>query len=92
MNMQEYAGRSRKLTTEELETFETILLLYYDFLQKQKFNKLRKIKKDQMNLPIFKYKRGIIDSINKHQVFIDISIDYFVSQELGLGMKVVICS
>ena len=87
MYSQEYAGRSRKLTTEELETFESILLLYYDFLQKQKLNKLRKIKKDQMNLPIFKYKRGIIDSINKHQVWM-IFYDHFASQEARFGMKV----
>ncbi|GAB1602318.1 probable ATP-dependent RNA helicase DHX34 [Argonauta hians] len=55
--------------TEELVLeFKNILLHYLDFVQKQKFSKLKKLRQDQQNLPIWKYKENIINQIKANSV------------------------
>lgn len=56
------------LTTSKLKEFRTIYLYYLDFCQKQQFNKLVKLKTDQANLPIAKYRNTIITAVEKHRV------------------------
>jgi hypothetical protein len=44
------------LSRQRLSEFKDILLLYLDFKQKEKFNKLCKLRQNQANLPIARYK------------------------------------
>ncbi|CAC5410508.1 DHX34 [Mytilus coruscus] len=64
------ADVSRDLTKHRVRQFRNILIHYVDFLQKQKFNKLKKIKTDQENLPIFQYKQMIQGMVQRHQVVV----------------------
>ena len=45
-----------RLSRQQLSEFKDILLLYLDFKQKEKFNKLCKLRQNQANLPIARYK------------------------------------
>jgi len=58
------------LTPEQLSSFSGILLHYLDFLQKQKFNRLAKIRRDQQNLPIYVHRDEIVEAVAKHQVVV----------------------
>lgn len=58
------------LTTEQTAYFRGILLHYIDFLQKQKFAKLKKIKQNQKNLPINEHRDEILNAIVKNQVVV----------------------
>jgi len=62
--------RSPSLTEEKVATFHSILLHYIDFLQKQKFARLVKVKRDQQNLPIYEHRQEIIDAVARHQVVV----------------------
>lgn len=62
-------GRSG-LTEENVATFRCILLHYVDFLQKQKFARLAKVKRDQQNLPIYEHRQEIVDAVARHQVVV----------------------
>lgn len=46
------------------------MILYLDFKQKEKFNKLRKLKDMQANLPVAQYKEEIIETIKNEKVVI----------------------
>lgn len=56
-------SHASELSAVRLSQFKYILLSYMDFCQKQKFNKLKQIKKSQENLPIFKYKDVIVKTV-----------------------------
>jgi len=58
------------LTEEKVADFRCILLHYIDFLQKQKFARLVKVKRDQQNLPIFEHRQEIVDAVARHQVVV----------------------
>ncbi|XP_078313868.1 putative ATP-dependent RNA helicase DHX34 isoform X2 [Crassostrea virginica] len=60
----------RELTIDRVRQFKHILLYYLDFLQKQKFNKLKKIRTDQENLPIFQYRQMILDKLQQNQIVV----------------------
>ncbi|XP_057306625.1 probable ATP-dependent RNA helicase DHX34 isoform X2 [Hydractinia symbiolongicarpus] len=59
-----------ELSLDEVNEFKQILLYYFDFLQKQKFSKLKKLKHDQNNLPIKQYEESIIYAISGNQVVV----------------------
>jgi len=58
------------LTEEKVAIFRCILLHYIDFLQKQKFARLVKVKRDQQNLPIYEHRQEIVDAVARHQVVV----------------------
>ena len=58
------------LTMEHLTYFRTALRHFVNFQQKQKFERLVKIRSDQQNLPIFQFKRHIIESVRRQQVIL----------------------
>jgi hypothetical protein len=58
------------VTEEQHQEFEFIIHLYLDFLQKEKFKKLKQLRLNQSNLPIFKYKEAILNTIKENQVTI----------------------
>jgi len=58
------------LTEEKVAAFRSILLHYIDFLQKQKFARLVKVKNDQQKLPIYEHHQEIVDAVARHQVVV----------------------
>lgn len=61
---------SRKLGVEEIKKFFTIVLAYLNFKQLEKFNKLKKIRQSQTELPVSSYETKIIDVLKKENVLI----------------------
>lgn len=53
---QEGTYKKRPLTKEDISKFRQLLLMYMDFKQKEKFNKLRKLRETQQNLPVYQFK------------------------------------
>lgn len=53
---QEEDYEKRPLTRDDVSKFRKLILMYMDFKQKEKFNKLRKLRETQMNLPVFQFK------------------------------------
>ncbi|KAL5482136.1 hypothetical protein EMCRGX_G022425 [Ephydatia muelleri] len=60
--------RASSLSLEHVEEFGRALRHYINFLQKQKFEKLVKIRRDQESLPIFQLKGPILQTVLDHQV------------------------
>ena len=58
------------LTEPMVEEFQNILGLYINFLQKERFTKLRKLRKAQANLPIAEYRSSILKALESNQVII----------------------
>ena len=67
---QESRQRQAKLTKNRLEEFSTVTRLYLEFLQREKFLKLKKLRESQSKLPIAHYRDEIISAVSKHQVTI----------------------
>lgn len=53
---QEETYEKRPLTKEDVSNFRKLIIMYMDFKQKEKFNKLRKLRETQTNLPVYQYK------------------------------------
>lgn len=53
---QEEVYQKRPLTKEDISNFRKLLLMYMDFKQKEKFNKLRKLRETQISLPVYQFK------------------------------------
>ncbi|XP_064390174.1 probable ATP-dependent RNA helicase DHX34 isoform X2 [Halichondria panicea] len=62
--------RDGSLTLDHLHEVRTVLRHFILFKQKQKFEKLLKIRRDQSNLPIHSYKSSIVSAVFSHQVVI----------------------
>ena len=66
---QDYERRDDDYLSERVVSeFRHILTLYLDFLQKEKFNKLKKLRRGQADLPIAEYRNEIINSLKDNQV------------------------
>lgn len=57
-----------KITPQRLRQFLQIVVHYLDFKQKEKFQKLRKLRRFQANLPVAQYKNEIIEAVRAEQV------------------------
>lgn len=53
---QEKVYKIRPLIKEDISKFSQLVLMYIDFKQKEKFNKLRKLREAQQNLPVYQFK------------------------------------
>lgn len=60
--------KKEKLTLDSVEYFRNIVVLYLDFLDKQKERTLRKLQEQKDNLPIAKFKHEIIEKIRDNSV------------------------
>lgn len=60
--------RASKLSEYKVQQFIQIVVHYLDFRQKEKFNKLKKLRRSQANLPVAKYKQEIIDAVRGESV------------------------
>ena len=67
---QDREGRGDSLDERKIEHFRTILTTYINFLQKEKFSKLRKLRSSQASLPIADYKSEILRTVADNQVVI----------------------
>jgi len=61
---------NERISEEMLVDFQTVLSYYLDFMQKEKFNKLKKLRETQRGLPIAQYRDAIISSVTKNNVII----------------------
>lgn len=59
-----------KLKREHLMEFHQIILLYLEFLQREKMVKLKKLRESQEKLPIAQFKSEIIKAVSEHQIII----------------------
>ena len=59
-----------RLTREQLMEFHQIILLYLEFLQREKMVKLKKLRESQDKLPIAQFKDEIIKTVFEKQVII----------------------
>lgn len=59
-----------RLTREQLMEFHQIILLYLEFLQREKMVKLKKLRESQDKLPIAQFKDEIIKTVLEKQVII----------------------
>ncbi|XP_055915540.1 probable ATP-dependent RNA helicase DHX34 [Eupeodes corollae] len=69
-SMGRYVENSNKLSKLKIHQFVEIVLIYMDFKQKEKFNKIKKLRKSQRNLPIAKFKQQIQETLKNSQVLI----------------------
>lgn len=58
------------LTLDMVKEFQKILNLFVDFLQKEKLNKLKKLREGQANLPIAEFRNEILEKIAENRVVI----------------------
>jgi ATP-dependent RNA helicase DHX34 len=59
-----------KITILKVKQFLQIVIHYLDFKQKEKFHKLKKLRKSQANLPVAQYRNEIIEAVRNEQVVI----------------------
>ncbi|KAL9885403.1 putative ATP-dependent RNA helicase DHX34 [Glossina fuscipes fuscipes] len=58
------------LTPLRIKQFQEIVLIYLDFKQKEKFSKIKKLRKTQVSLPIWKFKESFQNALEKTRVLI----------------------
>lgn len=61
---------NRNASLLKIKQFEEIVLIFLDFKQKEKFSKLKKLRKTQKNLPISRFKDQMRASLEKSQILI----------------------
>ena len=59
-----------RLNEDTVSAFQTILGVYFDFVQREKFAKLKKLRKSQASLPMAEYRTELIDTLKDNQVVI----------------------
>uniref|UniRef100_A0A1I8M1Q8 Uncharacterized protein n=1 Tax=Musca domestica TaxID=7370 RepID=A0A1I8M1Q8_MUSDO len=63
-------GGGGDVTALREKQLQEIILIYLDFKQKERFAKIKKLRKTQQNLPIFKYKDALKKSLDETNVLI----------------------
>lgn len=58
------------LTPLKIKQFQEIIVIYLDFKQKERFNKIKKLRKCQKALPIWKFKKSLHQSLEETRVLI----------------------
>uniref|UniRef100_A0A1B0BK13 ATP-dependent RNA helicase DHX34 n=1 Tax=Glossina palpalis gambiensis TaxID=67801 RepID=A0A1B0BK13_9MUSC len=67
---QKTAIANASLTPLRIKQFQEIVLIYLDFKQKEKFSKIKKLRKTQVSLPIWKFKESFQNALEKTRVLI----------------------
>jgi HrpA-like RNA helicase len=60
----------RTIDDNKLNIFKTIVKHYLDFKQKERFNKLKKLRKFQAGLPIAAYEKEIVEAVKNESILI----------------------
>ncbi|XP_015596347.1 probable ATP-dependent RNA helicase DHX34 isoform X2 [Cephus cinctus] len=63
-------ARDISLKSDRIQEFRDTLELYLDFKQKEKFAKLRKLRNEQANLPVARYREEIVKTVTEERVVI----------------------
>uniref|UniRef100_A0A1A9WXX5 ATP-dependent RNA helicase DHX34 n=1 Tax=Glossina brevipalpis TaxID=37001 RepID=A0A1A9WXX5_9MUSC len=58
------------ITPLRIKQFQEIVLIYLDFKQKEKFKQIKKLRKVQVSLPIWKFKESFQNALDKTRVLI----------------------
>uniref|UniRef100_A0A8D8IRH3 Probable ATP-dependent RNA helicase DHX34 n=1 Tax=Culex pipiens TaxID=7175 RepID=A0A8D8IRH3_CULPI len=66
----QHFDQSGKIGELKLRQFLQIVVHYLDFRQKERFNKLRKLRRAQANLPVAKHRDEIVAAVQNEQVVI----------------------
>lgn len=59
---------SSKLNVIQIKQFLQIVLHYLEFRQKEKFDRLKKLRKNQADLPVAKFKEEIVNAVRNERV------------------------
>lgn len=59
-----------QITQLKVEQFQEIIVIYLDFKQKERFSKIKKLRKTQKALPIWKFKQSLRTSLAETRVLI----------------------
>lgn len=65
-----YDDEWKPIEYSEFKTFLSSIKVYHDFQQKSNFNKLKKLKLAQCDLPIAKHKDTIMENVHTHKVLL----------------------
>lgn len=65
-----YTEKRQRLPLKKIKQFLNIHTYYMDFREKEKFNKLKKLRKSQKNLPVAAHKNEIIEALRFNQVLV----------------------
>ncbi len=81
----DWQGRAVQTTVTDAQAaeFELIIHLYMDFCQKEKFQKLQKLREAQAGLPVFKYRQDILDVVKANQITI-------IAGDTGCGKVIIL--
>jgi ATP-dependent RNA helicase DHX34 len=60
----------RAIGDQKMKIFTTIIKHYLDFKQKERFNKLKKLRKFQASLPIAAYEKEIVEAVKNESILI----------------------
>ncbi|XP_062554172.1 probable ATP-dependent RNA helicase DHX34 [Armigeres subalbatus] len=66
----QHYDQSGRITEHKLKQFLQIVVHYLEFRQKERYNKLRKLRKAQANLPVASHRDEIIAAVNNEQIII----------------------
>ncbi|KAI8125562.1 putative ATP-dependent RNA helicase DHX34 [Lucilia cuprina] len=64
-----YSGESQ-VNPLRIKQFQEIIVIYLDFKQKERFAKIKKLRKSQKSLPIWKFKKSLRSSLEETRVLI----------------------
>lgn len=64
-----FSGESQ-ISALRIKQFQEIIVIYMDFKQKEKFAKIKKLRKTQKSLPIWKFKQSLRQSLEETRVLI----------------------
>ncbi|XP_070493229.1 probable ATP-dependent RNA helicase DHX34 [Chironomus tepperi] len=65
-----YDDRDSSIDDKKIQTFLTIVRHYLDFKQKERFTKLKKLRKFQSSLPIAAYEKDIVEATKNESILI----------------------
>jgi hypothetical protein len=60
----------KRINEAKLKAFLMIVTHYLDFKQKEKFNKIKKLRKFQADLPIAAYREEIVEALKNEQIIV----------------------
>lgn len=69
-DLEEVRAGQRRLSQRRLKEARLVMLLYLDFSQKQRFEKLRQLRRAQAELPIAAHREELLEKVKQHSVVV----------------------
>ncbi|KAG5680272.1 hypothetical protein PVAND_009791 [Polypedilum vanderplanki] len=79
-----FDNEGKSIDDKKVEIFLTIVRHYLDFKQKERFKKLKKLRKFQANLPIAPYEKEIVHAVKNESILI-------LAGDTGCGKSTQVC-